>query len=202
MRILIACEFSGIVRDAFCAAGHDAISCDLLPTEKPGSHYQGDVLDILNDKWDMMIAHPPCTYLTNAGNAHASKPGRAAKRDEAFDFFMKLANADIPKICIENPVGYVNTHWRKPDQIIHPYYFGDAKMKRTCLWLKGLPKLEYDINRYPKPEPIYISSGDVTFGKKVYWTEYVGKSRVDGWKIRSRTSAAIAEAMTTQWSNL
>ena len=202
MNILIACEFSGIVRDAFREAGHDAISCDLLPTEKPGSHYQGDVLDILNDKWDMMIGHPPCTYLSVIGNAWLKKPGRLEKREEAFDFFMKLANANIPKICIENPVGYVNSHWRKPDQIIHPYYFGDARLKRTCLWLKGLPNLEYDINRYPKPEPIYISSGEVTFGKKVYWTEYVGKSRVDGWKIRSRTSAAIAEAMANQWSNL
>ena len=202
MRILIACEFSGIVRDAFCAAGHDAISCDLLPTEKPGKHFQGDVLDILNDKWDMMIAHPPCTYLTNAGNAHTSKPGRAAKRDEAFDFFMKLANADIPKICIENPVGYVNSHWRKPDQIIHPYYFGDPKMKRTCLWLNGLPKLVYEPGKYPIPEPVYISTGDTTKGKKIHWTESVGKTRGTGWMERSRTSKAIAQAMATQWSNL
>ena len=199
MKVLIACEFSGIVRDAFVQQGHDALSCDLLPTEKPGSHYQGDVLDILDDGWDMMIGHPPCTYLSVIGNAWLTKPGRLEKREEAFDFFMKLANANILKICIENPVGYVNSHWRKPDQIIHPYYFGDARMKRTCLWLKGLPKLEYEPGKYPVPEPIYVSTGETTLGKKIHWTESVGKKRGTGWMERSRTSKAIAEAMATQW---
>ncbi|MFA5744330.1 MAG: DNA cytosine methyltransferase [Candidatus Nanoarchaeia archaeon] len=201
MKILIACEFSGIVRDAFCEAGHDAISCDLLPTKKPGSHYQGDVRDLLTDdyKWDMMIGHPPCTYLSVIGNAWLKKPGRLEKREEAFDFFMKLANANIPKICIENPVGYVNSHWRKPNQIIHPYYFGDARMKRTCLWLKGLPKLKYEPGKYPKPEAVYMLTSEKNSGQRVNWCDSIGKRNGEGWKIRSRTSVAIAEAMATQW---
>ena len=202
MNILIACEFSGIVRDAFIERGHNAVSCDLLPSESYyGLHYQGDVRDLLTDdyKWDMMIGHPPCTYLTSAGNAHVSKPGRAAKRDEAFDFFMLLANADIPKICIENPVGYVNSHWRKPDQIIHPYYFGDPKMKRTCLWLKGLPKLEYEPGKYPKPDAVYMLTSEKNSGQRINWCDSIGKRNGEGWKIRSRTSVAIAEAMATQW---
>ena len=203
MNVLIACEFSGIVRDAFIKRGHNAVSCDLLPSESAyGLHYQGDVRDLLKDnfKWDLMIAHPPCTYLTIAGNAWLSKPGRMQLREEAFDFFMELTQANIPKICIENPVGYVNSHWRKPDQIIHPYYFGDARMKRTCLWLKGLPNLKYEPGKYPVPEPVYISTGDTTKGKKIHWTESIGKKRGTGWMERSRTSTAIAEAMATQWT--
>ena len=203
MRVLVACEFSGIVRDAFVRRGHEAVSCDLLPTEKPALgrayHYQGDVLDIIGDGWDMLIGHPPCTYLSSAGNAWLNRPGRMAARDEAYDFVRCLASADIPKICIENPVGYLNTHWRQPDQIIHPYYFGDPKMKRTCLWLKGLPKLSYVPGEYPIPEPVYVSTGETTLGKKIHWTESIGKRKGDGWKERSRTSPAIAAAMAEQW---
>ena len=142
MKILIACEYSGRVREAFARLGHDAWSCDLLPTEIPGNHLQCDVLEVIDSqKWDMMIAHPPCTYLSYAGMASWNAPGREEKRQEALEFFMKLVNALIPKICVENPVGWPNQKYRRPDQIIHPYYFGERQLKRTCLWLKGLPKI-------------------------------------------------------------
>lgn len=155
MKVLIACEFSGVVRDAFIKAGHDAMSCDLLPTERSGQHYHGDVLDIINDGFDLMIAHPPCTYLTvSAEWAYKDvqkkkiKPGtlvgaeRKAAREEAIEFFMALANADIEKICIENPVGVMSSRWRKPDQYIQPYEYGHDASKRTGLWLKNLPPLK------------------------------------------------------------
>ena len=200
MRVLVACEYSGVVRDAFLKRGHDVVSCDLLPSESPlGDHYQGDVMDIIDDGWDMMIAHPPCTYLTSAGNAWLGVPGRSAARDDAFDFVISLAAADIPKICIENPVGFLNSHWRKPDQIIHPYFFGDPRLKRTCLWLKGLFPLSYVPGFYPVPEPVYVSTGATTKGKKIHWTESIGKKKGTGWMERSRTSKAIAAAMARQW---
>ena len=170
MKVLVACEFSGRVRDAFTALGHDAISCDLLPSETPGKHYQGNVLDIINEGFDLMIAHPPCTYLSVAGNAHLKRPGRIEKRLEAYQFFLKLANAPIYRIAIENPVGYINTNYRKPDQIIHPYYFGEPFQKRSCLWLKNLPLLMYN-NTIVEPKHVRISQGIVTNGKKIGWTE-------------------------------
>jgi len=139
MKVLIACEFSGIVRDAFIARGHDAMSCDLLPTESPGPHYQGDVLDILEDGWDMMIAHPPCTHLAVSG-ARWFKD-KQKEQQEAIDFFMNLINAPVPMICVENPVSIMSTKYRKPDQIIQPWQFGHGETKATCLWLKSLPKL-------------------------------------------------------------
>jgi len=208
LKILIACEFSGIVRDAFSKKGHDVISCDLLPTEKPGNHYQGDVMDIIGNGFDMMIAHPPCTYLSYAANRVWNNPGRIEKRDKAVEFFMALYNADIEKICIENPTGYINTIFRKPDQIIHPYFFGERQMKRTCLWLKNLPLLDHhsEDNLFSKkthtdkPRPIYISQGKKTKGKKEYFTtasNFKGKNRAIE---RSRTFQSIAEAMATQWN--
>jgi hypothetical protein len=141
MRILIACEFSGIVRDAFTARGHYAMSCDLLPTESPGPHYQGDVFDIINDNWDMMIAHPPCTYLSYAATCRWNEPGRCKKRLEALDFFRKLYEAPIEKICIENPKGCASPTIAKYSQEIQPFYFGDSAYKTTWLWLKNLPLL-------------------------------------------------------------
>ena len=129
LRVLVACEFSGIVREAFKVRGHDAWSCDLLPTEIPGQHIQGDVLEHLEDGWDMMIAHPPCTYLSYVGMRHWNKPGRAEKRVEAMQFFMRFIRANIPRICVENPLGYPSQVFRAPDQIIHPYYFGDPFQK-------------------------------------------------------------------------
>ncbi len=205
MKILIACEFSGIVRDAFIAQGHDAMSCDLLPTEKPGPHYQGNVFDIIHYDWDLMIAHPPCTYLSYAANRVWNNPGRAKKREKALQFFLSFYNADIEKICIENPMGYPNTAFRKPDQIIHPYYFGGHDLKRTCLWLKNLPplihcienELFYNKTHSKKPDPIYISPK----GKKEYFTtmgNFEGKNRA---KKRAKTFQCIAAAMAAQWGH-
>lgn len=201
MKVLVACEYSGRVRDAFIARGHDAMSCDLLPTDSPGPHYQGDVFDIINDGWDLMIAHPPCTYLSYAATRHWNKPGRAELREEALKFFLDLYTSNIPKICIENPVGYVNTVWRKPDQIIHPYYFGDPVQKRTCLWLKDLKPLDYANTKLPKPEPLYICQGGKKKGKKIHWTEAgVGTNKdIPRWKLRSTTFQGIANAMAEQW---
>ena len=189
MRVLVACEFSGIVREAFAKRGHNAWSCDLLPTEIPGNHIQRDVLEILDDGWDLMIGHPPCTYLSYVGNRHWNKPGRAEKREEAMKFFMDLYNAPILKIAIENPYGEPCKVFRKPDQIIHPFYFGDDKMKKTCLWLKGLPPLAYLWGDKPKPLG-YLK----TTGKAIHWTEWV-----HGGKVRSRFSPFIAKAMADQW---
>lgn len=142
MKVLVACEFSGIVREAFRKRGHDAWSCDLLPTEIPGNHIQGDVLAILKDGWDLMIAHPPCTYLSVSG-LHWNKriEGRQAKTEAALEFVRKLLDAEIPKICLENPVSCISTRIKKPAQIINPWMFGHDESKQTCLWLKHLPML-------------------------------------------------------------
>jgi len=144
MKVLVACEYSGRVRDMFAALGHDATSCDLLPTDRPGKHYQGSVLDIINDGWDLMIAHPPCTYLTIAG-LHWNKRGvmvdgrpRSELTEEGLDFVRLLMAAPIEKIAIENPVSCISSAIRKPDQIIQPYEFGEDASKKTCLWLKNL----------------------------------------------------------------
>jgi hypothetical protein len=180
MKVLVACEFSGVVRDAFARAGHDAVSCDLLPTESPGLHIQGDVLEVLGDGWDLMIAHPPCTYLAVSGARWFKMRNR--EQYEAFKFFMKLAEAPIPKICIENPVSVMSTLWRKPDQIIQPWQFGHGETKKTCLWLKGLPKLE----------PTNIVAGRYGRIHKMAPSPNRGK-------LRSVTYKGIAEAMAKQW---
>lgn len=142
MRVLVACEYSGTVRDAFRALGHDAMSCDLLPTDRPGPHYQGDVFDAIGDGWDLMIAHPPCTYLCSSG-LHWNKryPERELKSSDALAFVEDLMGAPISRIAIENPIGRIGTAIRKADQIIQPYQFGHDASKQTALWLKGLPKL-------------------------------------------------------------
>jgi hypothetical protein len=187
MNVLIACEFSGIVRDAFIAKGHEAWSCDLLPTEKPGKHIQDNVLNHLDDHWgtntsdwDLMIAHPPCTHLAVSGARWFKDKQHEQKY--AIDFFMKLVNAPIPKICVENPVSIMSTVYRKPDQIIQPWWFGHGETKATCLWLKGLPKLV----------PTTIVEGRQP---RVHY-ESPGKNR---WKNRSRTMQGIADAMAAQW---
>lgn len=189
MRVLVACEFSGVVRDSFIAKGHDAWSCDLLDTEKPGPHIKDDVLRHLGDGWDMMIAHPPCTYLSYVGNRYWNRPGRAELREDGMSFFMAMWDAPIPKVAVENPYGYPCKVFRKPDQIIHPYYFGDNKMKRTCLWLRGLPPLAY--LESPKPKPLFYLK---TNGKPIQWTE-----AKHGGHERSRFSPFIAAAMAEQW---
>lgn len=146
MKVLIACEYSGTVRDAFIRQGHYAMSCDLLPTDAPGPHYQGDVRDILNDGWDLMIAHPPCTYLCSSGlHWNKRRPERVAQTEEALQFVQLLLDANIPKIALENPIGCISTRIKKQDQVIQPWQFGDNASKKTALWLKGLPKLKVNL---------------------------------------------------------
>lgn len=197
MKILIACEFSGIVRDAFRKKGHDAWSCDILPSESdPTYHLQCDVLTVLNNGWDMMIAHPPCTYLAIAGLHYSKKDdNRMEQTKKAFEFFMHLYNQNIPKICIENPVSVVSTMFRKPDQIINPYLFGVSERKKTCLWLKGLPILNATDIVEVKPYKSIIRKTGKKKGQlyNYYWRQ--GKSSKD----RSRTFNCIADAMATQW---
>ncbi|MCJ7482627.1 MAG: hypothetical protein MUO31_06650 [Thermodesulfovibrionales bacterium] len=202
MKILVACEFSGIVRDAFAARGHDAWSCDILPTESPGQHIQGDVLEILGDGWDMMIAHPPCTYLSYAAVRSWDDKGRVFKRLEALKFFADLWEAPIEKICIENPRGCASPTVAKFSQMIQPYYFGDDAVKTTWLWLKNLPQLisyEQDClfgkskNRTQKPTPSYYKPD----GTPRYFNEVAsGKDRA---KTRSVFWPSIAKAMAEQW---
>ena len=214
MKILIACEESQAVTKEMRKLNHEAYSCDIAPCSggHPEWHIKGDVIPLLKQKWDMIIAFPPCTYLTNAGTRHFSRRvnpeekvlKRERLREEAFNFFMMFANAKCDKIAIENPVGWVNSHWRKPDQIIHPYFFGDPYMKRTCLWLKGLLKLK-PTNMLPKPEPKYICQGEKGEGKKRGWCEGI-KGIVGGQKVRAKargkTFPGIAEAMAVQWGTL
>lgn len=199
-KVLVACEFTGTVRDAFTAHGCYAVSCDLIKTERPGRHHQGSVLDIIGDGWDIMVGHPPCKYLSFAGMANWNDEGRAELREEAMQFFYQLWNAPIRHIALENPRGYPCKVFRKPDQVIHPYYFGDREMKRTCLWLKNLPRLEhhpvttlFDIATHtPKPQPTYTRSN----GKAIYFTD-----AKKGGKARSRFFPGIAAAMAAQWTN-
>lgn len=197
MKVLIACEFSGIVRDAFINKGHDAMSCDLLPTELPGPHYQGDVLDILEDRWDMMIAHPPCTYLTIAGASNYNDDGRKNCRDQAIKFFLTLENAAIPKIAIENPVPFksVQNKIGKYHQIINPFDFGEPIRKRICLWLKNLPPLFSTLYTPVTPDKVYIRKSGGRSGEKYNTYYYQGKSA----KERSRFFLCIADAMADQW---
>lgn len=181
MRVLIACEFSGIVRDAFIVRGHDAISCDLLPTERPGPHYRGDVMDIIQDGFDLMIAHPPCTHLAVSGARWFKE--KHAEQQDALVFVALLLNAPIPKICLENPISIISSRIRKPDQIIQPWQFGHPETKATCLWLKNLPKLV----------PTNIVAGREARVHRMP----PGPNR---WKERSRTLIGIAEAMSKQWN--
>lgn len=192
MKVLIACEFSGTVREAFKAKGHDAWSCDLLYTERPGQHIIGDVLDVLDQGWDLMIAFPPCTYLCSSG-LHWNKrhPWRQSETDKALEFVRKLLNAPIEKIALENPVGCISSQIRKPDQIIQPYEYGHSESKRTCLWLKGLPLLT-PTNVLEKPACGYWDNQTPSGQNKIG----PGKDR---WKLRSATYEGIAQAMAEQW---
>jgi hypothetical protein len=183
MRVLVACEYSGTVRDAFRRAGHDAMSCDLLPTEAPGPHYQGDVRDVLDDGWDLMVAHPPCTYLSVSGMHWTTRGLRDPQlTEDALTFVRLLLEAPVPRIALENPVSIISSRIRKPDQIVQPWMFGHGETKATCLWLKNLPVLqpsnivdgrESRIHRMP-PSPTR-------------------------WKERSKTYQGIADAMADQW---
>lgn len=182
MRVLIACEYSGRVRDAFIANGHDAMSCDLLPTDVPGPHYQGDVREVLGDSWDLMIAHPPCTHLAVSGARHFAAKKADGRQQDAIDFFLMLARSTIPRIAIENPVCIISSIWRKPDQVIQPWQFGHGETKATCLWLKNLPHLvPTNIVDGREPRIHHMPPSD------------------DRWKLRSETYLGIAQAMADQW---
>jgi hypothetical protein len=204
VRVLIACEYSGVVRDAFARYGHDAWSCDLMPSDVGGKHIQGDVRDVLNEGWDLMIAHPPCTYLASSGwhwtkryvptSRAVTGPARLVLAEKALGFVVELMNAPIKRIAIENPIGRINTAIRKPDQIIQPWYFGDDASKATCLWLKNLPRLA-DTNRLPGDRRTRRANQTAS-----------GQNRLgpspDRWKVRSQTYPGVAEAMASQWGVL
>ena len=192
MRVLVACEFSGTVRNAFVRAGHDAISCDLLPseTERPDGwdgHYQGDVRELLADKnyqFDLMIAHPPCTHLAVSGARHFAEKRADGRQQEALDFVRLLMDAPIPRICIENPISIISSQIRKPDQIIQPWQFGHGETKATCLWLRGLRLLK----------PTNIVEGRESRIHRM-------APSPTRWKERSKTYQGIADAMAAQWGN-
>jgi hypothetical protein len=196
MRVLVACEYSGKVREAFRKLGHDAWSCDLLPADDASPyHIQGDVLEALDQGWDLMIAFPPCTYLCSSGlHWNKRRPGRAEKTEEALRFVQMLMNAPVPRIAIENPVGCISTRIRKPSQYVQPHQFGDDASKKTGLWLKGLPLLVPTRNVEPR----------IVNGKK-RWSNQTdsGQNKLapseDRWKKRSETYQGIADAMANQW---
>lgn len=194
MKVLVACEYSGTVRDAFRAKGHDAYSCDILPTLGSDEyHIQDDVFNHLDEGWDLMIAHPPCTYLTVAGNRWYAND--TEKQNEGLEFVLQLAEANIPKIAIENPIGRLSTLWRKPDQIIQPYDYGHDASKATCLWLKGLPRL-VATNTVPVTWHTFAS------GKRwSKWYYEIGNLKGEERTMaRNKTFSGIASAMAEQWS--
>lgn len=195
MRVLVACEFSGIVRDAFRTRGHDAVSCDLLPTEAPGPHITGNVLDVLDHGWDLMIAHPPCTYLSSSGlHWNGRRQGRAALTEAALDFVRALMAAPVPRIAIENPIGCISSRIRRPTQIIQPWQFGHPESKSTCLWLSWLPDL--------------VPTNVLTLPSCGHWENQTASRQnklapsPDRWKLRAATYPGIAEAMADQWGGI
>jgi site-specific DNA-cytosine methylase len=201
MRILVACEYSGRVRDAFLDAGHYALSCDLLPTDSThpyGEHYQGDVLNLLDEDWDLMIAHPPCTYLSVSGMHWTTRGLRDPQlTEDALNFVRKLLQAPIERIALENPVSVISSQIRKPDQIINPYEFGHDASKKTCLWLKNLPKLAS--TNFIEPR---IINGRKRWGNQTDSGQNKLAPSDDRWKIRSETYEGIAQAMADQWGKL
>ena len=201
MRILVACEYSGRVRNAFTALGHDATSCDILPTDSEGPHYQGDVFDILHKDWDMLIAFPPCTHLASIGAKSWGRKRQEGTQQEAIAFFLALYNAPIERVAIENPAGIMSTVFRKPDQYIQPWWFGDPYYKRTGLWLKGLPKLEAD--NIVQPLGHWVDGGNL-IGKgsrRLLEGSYTGDKITNEQRShrRAATFPGIASAMASQW---
>ena len=195
MRVLVACESSGVVRDAFRARGHFAMSCDLLSAERPGPHHQGDVRELLGQEWDLLIAHPPCTYLSVSGMHWTTRGLRDPKlTEDALDLVRLFMDAPIERIAIENPVSVISSRIRKPDQIIQPYQFGHDASKKTCLWLKNLPLLK----------PTQLVEPRIIDGKP-RWANQTdsGQNKLppskDRWKLRSKTYEGIADAMAAQW---
>jgi hypothetical protein len=195
MKVLVACEFSGTVRDAFAKLGHDAWSCDLEPSDSAGNHYQGDMFDIINEGWDLMIAHPPCTHLAVSGARHFAKKREDGRQQQGIDFFMKVVSTNIPRVAVENPIGIMSSIYRKPDQIIQPWEYGHKTTKATCLWLKGLPLL--------KPTNIVEKGEFVVFpsGKRMskWYADSAKHSPKERERIRNKTFQGIADAMADQW---
>ena len=194
MKVLIACEYSGIVRDAFAAKGHDAWSCDILPTESPGNHFQGDILEHLDKGWDLMIAHPPCTHLAVSGArwfTEGKKPW--SLQEDALDFVRKLLDAPIDKIALENPVSVISTKIKKPNQIIQPFEYGHDVTKRTCLWLKNLPNLKP--TKIVKPDIVLVNGKKMS---RMHYESFKLPSKERS-KVRSKFYTGIAEAMADQW---
>lgn len=203
MKVLIACEFTEVVKEQFLIRGHDAHSCDLLAGEKGlPNHHQCDVRGLLNEHWDLMIAHPDCTYLTVTGNKWMKSeyisrfPERARQREDAVAFFMMLANAPVEKIALENPVGIMSTRWRRPDQYIQPWQFGDRAVKKTGLWLKNLPLLVP--TKIVEPEYHIYNSTTHNSGKSKYPIQWSDSSKKN-WRDRVATYQGIAKAMADQW---
>lgn len=198
MRVLIACESSGVVRDAFRERGHFAMSCDLLSSERPGPHHQGDVRELLNQEWDLLIAHPPCTYLSVSGMHWTTRGLRDPKlTEDALNLVRLFMDAPIKRIAIENPVSVISSRIRKPDQIIQPYQFGHDASKKTCLWLKGLPLLKPTQMVEPR-----IVGGKPRWGNQTDSGQNKLPPSKDRWKLRSKTYEGIAKAMAEQWGNL
>ena len=196
MRVLVACEYSGRVRDAFRKRGHDAWSCDLLPTDVPGFHYECDVREVIHDRWDLMICHPTCKYLSTSG-IHWNSRGRGWEETEkALDFVRLLMGADIEHIALENPISVISSRIRKPDQIIQPHQFGHDASKSTCLWLKNLPLLTPT-----KHIPPRIVDGKPRWGNQTDSGQNNLAPSADRWKIRSTTYAGVADAMADQWGD-
>ena len=194
MKVLVGCEFSGTVRDAFIARGHDAISCDLLPTDKPGPHHQGDIFDIINDGFDLAVFHPPCKYLCNSGVKHLhTDPKRWLKMFDGAEFFKRLLECDVPKICVENSIMHPygkRLIGRGQNQVIQPYHHGHMETKATCLWLKNLPKIKETNNVYDEM---------MKLTKKERSKVHYMSPGPDRWKLRSITYSGIASAMAEQW---
>jgi site-specific DNA-cytosine methylase len=205
MRVLVACEYSGVVRDAFIAKGHDAMSCDLLPTDVPGPHYQGDVFDIIDNarwspgrpsrfpEWDLLIAHPPCTHLAVSGARHFAAKRESGVQQEALEFVRRLLDAPIGRIALENPVSIISSKIRKPDQIVQPWWFGHPETKSTCLWLKNLP---------PLTETNNVEEHMLTLPKSERNRIHYASPGPGRWKLRSTTYTGLAAAMAEQWGNL
>jgi hypothetical protein len=207
IRVLVGCECSGTVRDAFLALGADAYSCDVKPCEKGSNrHYQCDIFEVLNKGWDLLIAHPPCTYLSYAGSRVWRQEGRAQLRAEAMQFFMALYNAPVPHICIENPRGEPIQHVRQT-QKIQPYYFGDEAQKQTLLWLKNLPLLWHNAKPNLFGEPVtHVDRGEMFVDKRgevrpVWFNKAYALPKEERQRVRSKTFAGVADAMASQWFN-
>jgi hypothetical protein len=213
-RVLVACEFSGIVRDAFAARGWDAWSCDILPTESKGQHFQGDVRDILHKSWDIIIAHPPCTHLCSSGARYFAAKKADGRQQQGVDFFMAMVNAPVARLAIENPVGIMSGIYRKPDQIIQPWMFGHPDSKATCLWLRGLPKLTPTKVLHPewgKPDKNGKRTSLSHNAPRIRWNNQTasGQNKLGPSlkhpelraKLRSITYTGIAEAMADQWTH-